>query len=389
MAEITDKIRKVVSTTAIQKNGPGHTSVWSDANDLLWVNVSGTKKKILTTSDETSEVNGPGSSTDNAVARWDSTTGTLIQNSVVVISDTGAVSGVTSITGSGGQVLDVSTADVTTLARSTNLQEFRVGPSGDYLSFQKGTGSGFIQTFGTDNLNFGVNNTQYWRLEGTTGHFGAVTDNVNDIGASGANRPRTLYAGTSVVTPLIGTGGTLNYIGIQKDSTHGVTLDVATANTAWFKNIDGTTDGATVKASKFISTATPALGAATGQVLLLKSDGTFTTDGTTLTYDSSSDLLSVNGLSIHANGVRSGSNVDVSFGTANSGSNVFIKGSTGAVSVNSAGYLFANAPSVSNGYGYAIFTDSNTAVWGATIAGGGSNTVLGFYNGTNWTVAGK
>ncbi len=34
-------------------------------------------------------------------------------------------------------------------------------------------------------------------------------------------------------------------------------------------------------------------------------------------------------------------------------------------------------------------TDSNTNTWGATIAGGGSNHVLGYYNGTNWTVAGK
>jgi hypothetical protein len=32
-------------------------------------------------------------------------------------------------------------------------------------------------------------------------------------------------------------------------------------------------------------------------------------------------------------------------------------------------------------------TDSNTAVWGAAIAGGGVNKVLAFYNGTNWTVA--
>lgn len=32
----------------------------------------------------------------------------------------------------------------------------------------------------------------------------------------------------------------------------------------------------------------------------------------------------------------------------------------------------------------ATITDSNTAVWGATIAGGGSNNVLGFYNGSNW-----
>ena len=33
--------------------------------------------------------------------------------------------------------------------------------------------------------------------------------------------------------------------------------------------------------------------------------------------------------------------------------------------------------------------NSNTNVWGATIAGGGSNHVLAFCNGTNWTVAGK
>lgn len=34
-------------------------------------------------------------------------------------------------------------------------------------------------------------------------------------------------------------------------------------------------------------------------------------------------------------------------------------------------------------------TDSSTATWGATITGGGANHVLAYYNGTNWTVAGK
>jgi hypothetical protein len=34
-------------------------------------------------------------------------------------------------------------------------------------------------------------------------------------------------------------------------------------------------------------------------------------------------------------------------------------------------------------------SDSSTAVWGATIAGAGANRVLAYYNGTNWTVAGK
>jgi hypothetical protein len=34
-------------------------------------------------------------------------------------------------------------------------------------------------------------------------------------------------------------------------------------------------------------------------------------------------------------------------------------------------------------------TDSTTNTWGATITGGGSNHVLAYYDGTNWTVAGK
>lgn len=33
--------------------------------------------------------------------------------------------------------------------------------------------------------------------------------------------------------------------------------------------------------------------------------------------------------------------------------------------------------------------DSNTATWGATVAGGGANKALVVYNGTNWTCAGK
>ena len=49
----------------------------------------------------------------------------------------------------------------------------------------------------------------------SAGHFVAGTDNSFDIGASGATRPRTLYAGTSVVNPLLiggsGTTQTLTY----------------------------------------------------------------------------------------------------------------------------------------------------------------------------------
>ncbi len=44
---------------------------------------------------------GPVSSTDNALVRWDGTTGATIQNSVVIVSDAGAVSGITTLATSG------------------------------------------------------------------------------------------------------------------------------------------------------------------------------------------------------------------------------------------------------------------------------------------------
>lgn len=43
-------------------------------------------------------VTGPGSSTDNAIVRWDGAGGTTVQDSTVIVSDAGAVTGVTTIT---------------------------------------------------------------------------------------------------------------------------------------------------------------------------------------------------------------------------------------------------------------------------------------------------
>ncbi len=51
--------------------------------------------------DSTSGVVPPVSSTDKAVARFNGTTGATIQNSVVIIGDTGNVTGVAALTASG------------------------------------------------------------------------------------------------------------------------------------------------------------------------------------------------------------------------------------------------------------------------------------------------
>jgi hypothetical protein len=57
------------------------------------ISVSGTwpNQTIAATGSASGDVTGPGSSTDNAVARFDSTTGKIIQNSGVVINDSGEV----------------------------------------------------------------------------------------------------------------------------------------------------------------------------------------------------------------------------------------------------------------------------------------------------------
>lgn len=50
---------------------------------------------------------------------------------------------------------------------------------------------------------------------------------------------------------------------------------------------------------------------------------------------------------------------------------------------------FASLPVAPEEGMMAWVNDSNTAVWGATIADGGANKVLAVFNGTTWTVAGK
>ncbi|HEY2675459.1 MAG TPA: hypothetical protein VGI65_00720 [Steroidobacteraceae bacterium] len=53
------------------------------------------------------------------------------------------------------------------------------------------------------------------------------------------------------------------------------------------------------------------------------------------------------------------------------------------------GLVFSNLPAAAASYEGAVasITDSTTAVWGATITGGGGNHVLAYCDGTNWKVA--
>lgn len=66
-----------------------------------------------------SAVRGPGSSTDNAVARWDGTSGQFLNNSGVIIDDSNNVSGVVNLTTTGNTILGDASADTLTINAGT------------------------------------------------------------------------------------------------------------------------------------------------------------------------------------------------------------------------------------------------------------------------------
>jgi hypothetical protein len=90
------------STIPVEETKGGTNQSTYTTGDILYASASNTLSKLavgtngqtLTVSSSiptwsTAGITGPGSSTDNALARWDGTTGTLLQNSTVIVSDNG------------------------------------------------------------------------------------------------------------------------------------------------------------------------------------------------------------------------------------------------------------------------------------------------------------
>jgi hypothetical protein len=78
------------------------SSIWLDESDARMKQGSETLAYLSEIGGGGSgDVVGPAGATDNAVARFDSTTGKLLQNSVIIATDAGALSGITTINASG------------------------------------------------------------------------------------------------------------------------------------------------------------------------------------------------------------------------------------------------------------------------------------------------
>lgn len=103
---------------------------------VAWPPARQTDVVTVTSSTASSVTSGVGASTDNAVVRWDGTTGLVIQNSGVILDDSNNASGLTSIINPlyiGGQ----GTTSTITFKTTTNT-----GASGANMLFLVGTNGG-------------------------------------------------------------------------------------------------------------------------------------------------------------------------------------------------------------------------------------------------------
>jgi hypothetical protein len=168
------------------------------------------------------DVVGPTGATDNAIARYDTTTGKLLQNSTVLISDSGGVSGVTTLTASTSVTTPIVQAsnsaglalknsagttqismgggggDNVTIAVATNINganaQIDISPTGTGHVHIKPTGTGAVEiaptNAGTMN-NMVIGGTTPLAITGTTitaisfvGSGASLTNVVNSLTAS-------------------------------------------------------------------------------------------------------------------------------------------------------------------------------------------------------------
>jgi len=161
------------------------------------------------------DVVGPASATDNAVARFDTTTGKLIQNSVVTVGDTGAVSGVTT--------LAASTSVTTPIVQATNSGGLALKNSGGTTQMSVGAGGGDNMSINVS-TNLNGTNAQIDISPTGTGHVHINPTGVNSIQINptyvgtmdnitiGATTPKAITGTTITATTFSGSGASLTSI---------------------------------------------------------------------------------------------------------------------------------------------------------------------------------
>jgi hypothetical protein len=178
------------------------------------ISTSGTYPNFTITNTSPSlggDVVGPSSATDNAVARYDTTTGKLIQNSLVIIDDTGSVTGVNALTAesltvNNNATLGSSNTDtLEVLSRITTDLEPNANNSKDIGTSGRNWRDGFFGR-NLDTVNLSVTGTT--SFDGSQGTSGQVLTSAG-TGATPTWTTPTTGTVTSVsgTAPIVSSGG--------------------------------------------------------------------------------------------------------------------------------------------------------------------------------------
>lgn len=280
---------------------------------LFYKDNTGTVKVLATAAGASGDVVGPASATDDAIARFDGTTGKLIQNSGVTVSD-GNVVTATGFSGAlnGTVGATTPTTGVFTQVDITGQGDLRLQDTtgGEYVALQApgtlaasytltlpaddGTNGQVLTTDGTGTLTWTSNgagdvvgpasatDNAIATYDGTTGKLikdnSAVTISAGVITATGFSGPLNGTVGATTPTTGVFTDVTLNAQGdvrfADSDSSNWVAFQgpaTVASNVTWtLPNADGTsgqvlsTDGAGA-----LSWSTPSSGISTGKSIAM------------------------------------------------------------------------------------------------------------------------
>jgi len=139
------------------------------------ISVTGTYPSFTVTNTSPSlggDVVGPASATDNAIARFDTTTGKLLQNSVVTVSDAGAATGFTTLV--------ASTSVTTPIVQASNSGGLALKNSGGTTQMSVGAGGGDNMSINVS-TNLNGTNAQIDISPTGTGHVHIKPTGVNSV----------------------------------------------------------------------------------------------------------------------------------------------------------------------------------------------------------------
>jgi hypothetical protein len=177
------------------------------------------------------DVVGPASSTDNAIARFDTTTGKLLQNSVVTIGDTGATTGITT--------LSASTSLTTPIVQATNSAGLALKNSAGTTQISMGAGGGDNLTIAVA-TNINGANAQIDISPTGTGHVhikpsgtGGVEIAPTNAGTMnnmviGGTTPLAITGTTITATSFVGSGASLTNVVNSLAASTGISVSAST-----------------------------------------------------------------------------------------------------------------------------------------------------------------